>query len=88
MNKIEIRNLFSSSGYETKAFFIRRAFELYATGAYTVEKLREQLAEEGFNKDRNTPITKKGVYTILKNPFYMGVYILESNDKEDIDLKN
>ena len=60
---------------ETKAFFIRRAFELYATGAYTVEKLREQLAEEGFNKDRNTPITKKGVYTILKNPFYMGVFI-------------
>lgn len=60
---------------ETKAFFIRRAFELYATGAYTIETLREQLVKEGFNKNRNTPITKKGLYTILKNPFYMGIFI-------------
>ncbi len=57
---------------ESRAFFVRKAFELYATGAYSVETLRKKLIEDGFNNGR-TPITKKGVYTILKNPFYIGV---------------
>lgn len=58
---------------ETRAMFVRRAFELYATGAYTVKTLRKQLVEEGF-RNKTQPVTQKGVYTILKNPFYIGSF--------------
>lgn len=58
---------------ETRAMFIRRAFELYASGAYTVKTLRKQLVEEGF-RNKTVPVTQKGVYTILKNPFYIGSF--------------
>ena len=59
---------------ETRALFIRRTFELYSTGAYTVESLRKLLANEGF-RNKTSQITKKGIYTILKNPFYIGTFI-------------
>lgn len=58
---------------ETRAMFVRRAFELYASGAYTIKTLREQLVEEGF-RNKTAPVTQKGIYTILKNPFYIGSF--------------
>ena len=58
---------------ETRAMFVRRAFELYATGAYTVKTLRKQLVEEGF-RNKTSPVSQKGVYTLLKNPFYIGCF--------------
>lgn len=58
---------------ETKAFFIRRAYELYATRTYSIKELRDKLAKEGFTCGK-TPISKTGLYELLKNRFYTGVF--------------
>lgn len=58
---------------ETKAFFVRRAFELYATKTYSIKALRDKLVQEGFTCGK-TPISKTKLYEILRSPFYTGVF--------------
>ena len=54
-----------------KSVFVKRLFELYATGAYSVEELRQKLYEEGFNH-RGKPYSKPKLLCILKDIFYIG----------------
>ncbi len=59
-----------------EAFFVSRAFELYASGEYSVDTLREKLFEEGLrytNSQKKIPRTT--LETILKKPLYIGDFI-------------
>ena len=62
---------------EERAPFIRQAFELYATGDWTVNDLAEHLALQGFTT-RGTPsmpskpMDKRVLSTILNNQYYTG----------------
>lgn len=56
------------------AFYVVRAFELYATGIYSYRTLAKQLAAEGFMIGKRR-VTEKSMEKILKNPFYMGDFI-------------
>ncbi|MEX0617018.1 MAG: recombinase family protein [Candidatus Woykebacteria bacterium] len=52
---------------------IQKIFEYYATGSYSIMRLKEKLAEEGFgNKKNGHPIAKSDLGKILRNPFYYG----------------
>jgi len=53
-----------------KAAVVRRGFELYATGQYSLSTLRKVLRDEtGFS------IARAYLGTVLKNPFYIGDFI-------------
>jgi DNA invertase Pin-like site-specific DNA recombinase len=51
---------------------IRRAFELFASGVYSVGGLGRQLAREGLCSKSGGPIPKSHVHRMLTNVFYIG----------------
>lgn len=58
---------------------IVRAFDLYATGQYSLETLRHRLAEEGWRRADGTPQSVNVLATLLRNPFYAGVILIKRN---------
>jgi site-specific DNA recombinase len=63
------------------AFFIKQAFELYATGNWGLIALADKLYESGLRNKNGNRITINGLSTILHNPFYMGVIKIERTDE-------
>ena len=56
-----------------RVMFIRRAFELFATGEYSIRKLCEKLYLDGYYYQQNKPkITKTVLEGMLKNVIYTG----------------
>lgn len=54
-----------------KSKYVKRLFELYATGAYSVDELRTKLYQEGFNH-KGRPYSKPRLLFVLKDVFYIG----------------
>ncbi|MFO1086531.1 MAG: recombinase family protein [Reyranellaceae bacterium] len=52
---------------------IKQAFELYATGLWTLHTLRDALHARGLRNRRGGRVTITGLSTILNNPFYTGI---------------
>ena len=55
-----------------KAHYIKRAFELYATGLFSYEMLGKELAKYGFVDSKGKPYPKKRIEDILKSVSYIG----------------
>jgi DNA invertase Pin-like site-specific DNA recombinase len=51
----------------------RRAFELYATGRYTLRTLREELDRLGLRNRLNREVSINSLAGMLRNPFYVGL---------------
>ncbi len=56
-----------------KASLVKKVFELYATGAYTVTSLTAWCHENNLLSRSNKYIQLSKVYAMLKNPFYLGL---------------
>ncbi|MCB1215554.1 MAG: recombinase family protein [Deltaproteobacteria bacterium] len=58
-----------------RAFIIRKLFEDYATGTYSLTELTRRAKILGFtNKSQSEkPVSKSQIHHILRNPFYYGV---------------
>ena len=56
-----------------RAPYIKRAFELYASGDYSFKKVAKQLAEEGFRSRLGKKKSTSCINRILTNPEYYGV---------------
>lgn len=56
----------------TTAHYVKRAYELYSTGAYSIRLLKKKLDDEGFRSFNNKPLTKSNYYNLLTNPIYHG----------------
>lgn len=53
---------------------VTQAFKLYATGEYSLRRLRAHMEALGLRGQRSKkPVSLNGLHTILRNPFYMGV---------------
>lgn len=52
--------------------FVKRAYELYASGSYSLRSLKKQLDEEGFRTQTGKPLTKSNYFIVLTNPIYYG----------------
>ena len=52
--------------------FVKRAFELYASGSYSLTSLKKQLDKEGFRTQHGKPLTKSNYFIVLTNPIYYG----------------
>lgn len=55
-----------------KAHYIKRIYERYATGSYSLKKLAREINEEGFRTKKGDMIKTSSLDKILKNPFYKG----------------
>lgn len=56
-----------------KGPLVRRAFELYSTGRYTIATLGEELSRLGLRNRAGGRVTRNGLSTLLNNPFYVGI---------------
>jgi len=60
-----------------KGPFVRRAFELYATGRYNLDGLLLELRRMGLRNRRGGRVTMNGLSNFLNNPFYIGLIRLK-----------
>ncbi len=60
---------------ETKAPFIRKMFEMYVTGNYSIKAVAETIRKAGFKSDRGETMGKSQVHIILSDPYYVGQII-------------
>ncbi len=58
-----------------RAFLVKRIFEEYATGLYSLKELRKKTIEWGLKNKTNTKtyLSTSQIDKILKNPFYYGI---------------
>jgi len=56
-----------------KSVFIKKAFELYATGGYSLKEINNIVYEKGFTTKGGLKNSKAQFHHILQNPFYYGV---------------
>jgi site-specific DNA recombinase len=60
---------------------VRRTFELYDSGRYTLETLSEELYRIGLRSKKGEQVTRNGLSVILNNPFYMGVISIRKRNE-------
>jgi len=58
-----------------KGQFVRRLFEWYASGNYSLNSLAIKAKKSGLFSRNSMIINKAGIYRILKNPIYFGEFI-------------
>jgi len=58
--------------------FVRQAFELYATRAYSLHALRDELVNRGFRRSSSRSLQVSSLSHLLNNPFYTGVIRLKT----------
>lgn len=67
--------------HPTDGPLVRQAFELYATGNYSLELLRLEMAKQGLLSNTGKPLVFDSMARILHNPFYMGlIRIYKTNE--------
>ena len=59
---------------QRKASFIKKIFELYSTGNYSLRKLKTILDETELIGKKDTPLSVSQIQHILRNPFYYGIF--------------
>ena len=58
----------------TKAPLVRKIFELYASGEYTLDRLKDTITSLGFRTTNDKMIGVSKLRLILTNPFYYGMF--------------
>lgn len=56
-----------------QAPLVRQAFELYATGEWGLNALVEEMHKRGLRNRNGKKVTRNGLTTIFRNPFYIGL---------------
>ncbi len=60
---------------DKKAPFLVRAFELYASGGYSLKEIANILYQEGFRTKAGIKVRKGVIHAAFKNPFYIGIML-------------
>lgn len=64
---------------QERARYIRKMFELYSTGQYSVKAISDQLYTEGLRSRSGRKYYKSKVHKILNDPFYCGIMEHDGN---------
>jgi len=64
-----------------RAPMIRKMFELYASGEYSIRLLGAEMKTQGLRNLQGKPLSICGIETILNNPFYTGLIRLKTSGK-------
>lgn len=62
---------------EERGKYIKRVFELYATGSHSLKSVADILYTEGFRSRGGNKYNKSKVHKILQDPFYYGVMFVK-----------
>lgn len=57
---------------EQKVPLIKKMFDLYTTGNYSLKKLTETMYKEGLRNDNGSKVVKSRIHQLLTDPFYIG----------------
>ena len=57
-----------------KGPFVRKIFELYATGNYTLQSMVDEITRWGLKGSLGKPVRKSQLARLLRNPIYYGVF--------------
>jgi DNA invertase Pin-like site-specific DNA recombinase len=60
---------------------VREAFELYATGRYSLLTLKDEVTKRGLRNHAGKPLTLNGIATLLHNPFYAGIMRIDRTNE-------
>jgi len=60
---------------------VRKAFDLYATGRYNLDRLKPELFRLGLRNRKGGRVTRNGLSTLLNNPFYLGTIRLRRTNE-------
>jgi DNA invertase Pin-like site-specific DNA recombinase len=55
---------------------VRKTFDLYASGRYSLETLGDQVNRLGLRNRHGGRVTRNGLSTLLNNPFYIGAMVI------------
>lgn len=56
------------------SFIVKKLFELYATGSYSLKDIAEYASKEGLRSRKGNKLEKCTVHRMLKNPIYYGYF--------------
>ncbi len=66
----------------SEAWYIAKAFDMYASGHHTIYSVRDTLFEQGWTNPSGRRIGKSTIHRILQDPFYCGKFIWNGNEYE------
>ncbi|CCY63914.1 resolvase [Clostridium sp. CAG:967] len=72
---------------EKNAFYVKRAFEMYDSGMYSLRSLTAKLYEDGLRSKTGKKIPKTSIEHMLKNIFYTGVFKFKDKIYENANHK-
>ena len=75
LNNYKEHNIYLDPG---KFQFVRKIFELYATGSYTLQSMTEEIQRWGLVGSLGKPVCKSQLARLLRNTFYYGVFKFNS----------
>src|SRR3989344_4715471 len=55
-----------------KAPLIKKMFELYSTGNYSLSEITKVMKKEGLRNERGNPVSRTRMHELLQDPFYYG----------------
>lgn len=58
--------------HETQFTLVRKLFELYMTGNYSVQQIYDEAVSLGVKSNRGKIVSRTQLYEMLRNPFYTG----------------
>ena len=64
-----------------KGLDVRSALELYATGRWSIPTLVEEMYRRSLRNHTGGRVTRTGLHTILRNPFYTGVIRIRATNQ-------
>ncbi len=56
-----------------RAYLIKKFFEEYATGVYSLAELGRKAKEWGLRSRKNNPVSNQSLHDLIQNPFYYGM---------------
>lgn len=62
-----------------KGPIVRKAFELYGTGQWSIPTLMDELYRRGLRNHAGNGVTRSGLHKMLRNPFYTGVVHIKAS---------
>ncbi len=67
-HKIHVRD-------EDKAPLVKKMFELYYSGNYSLNTICEAMKKEGMRGKNNQPVSRTRIHELLSDPFYCGINV-------------
>jgi site-specific DNA recombinase len=63
----------------TKGPLVKKCFDLYANGQWSIPRLVEEMYRRGLRNHAAQRVTRNGMHSLLRNPFYTGIMRIKAS---------